>query len=334
MTVTIITDSVIAQRRAGEIGLSVTPMHCSARERPASFASPDDRDYDGRNPARPGMATMTKSNMLRVQDVRDAYRLIGECRDLGSDPALWHRRMFEGLRRLIGGPVAVGGEGRWIRPRRPVEVVSSFDVGFDARGRDLYAAYHREMGPNGDPIFRALQRVRQRHVTRTRRQLVSDRTWYRSTAYNDYLRPVHLDDRVTSLYQLPDRGVVNVVVVCRAPGERPFSPREQRLLNFFHAELGALIGRAVVSASEPRPDTLSPRLRQTLICLLQGDSEKQVAARLGLRQATTHEYVTTLYRHFRVQSRAQLMAHAIKRLARSEWQDVAARMENPPSGLT
>jgi DNA-binding NarL/FixJ family response regulator len=68
--------------------------------------------------------------------------------------------------------------------------------------------------------------------------------------------------------------------------------------------------------------------------LLQGDSEKQVAARLGLRQATTHEYVTTLYRHFRVQSRAQLMAHAIKRLARSEWQDVAARMENPPSGLT
>ena len=40
---------------------------------------------------------MTKSDLLRVQDVRDAYRLIGECRDIGSDPALWHRRMFEGL---------------------------------------------------------------------------------------------------------------------------------------------------------------------------------------------------------------------------------------------
>jgi hypothetical protein len=38
----------------------------------------------------------------------------------------------------------------------------------------------------------------------------------------------------------------------------------------------------VVSATEPSPDKLSPRLRQTLACLLEGDSEKQVAARLAL----------------------------------------------------
>lgn len=30
---------------------------------------------------------MRKSDLLRVQDVRDAYRLIGDCRDLGSEPA-------------------------------------------------------------------------------------------------------------------------------------------------------------------------------------------------------------------------------------------------------
>jgi hypothetical protein len=39
---------------------------------------------------------MGTSDLLRVQDVRDAYRLIGECRDLGSDPALWHSRMLGG----------------------------------------------------------------------------------------------------------------------------------------------------------------------------------------------------------------------------------------------
>jgi hypothetical protein len=39
---------------------------------------------------------MGTSDLLRVQDVRDAYRLIGECRDVGSDPALWQSRMFEG----------------------------------------------------------------------------------------------------------------------------------------------------------------------------------------------------------------------------------------------
>ena len=86
-----------------------------------------------------------------------------------------------------------------------------------------------------------------------------------------------------------------------------------------------MIGRSLVSATEPRPDTLSPRLRQTLACLLEGDSEKEVASRLGLSQATTHEYVSALYRHFGVRSRAQLMAHAMKRLARTEWKELPDR---------
>jgi DNA-binding NarL/FixJ family response regulator len=116
-----------------------------------------------------------------------------------------------------------------------------------------------------------------------------------------------------------------VITVLRALGERDFSPRERRLLNFFHAELGPLIGGALVSATEPSPVKLSPRLRQTLAYLLEGDSEKQVADHLGLSHDTTHEYVTALYRHFGVKSRAQLMAHAIKRLARSEWKELHAR---------
>jgi DNA-binding NarL/FixJ family response regulator len=70
---------------------------------------------------------------------------------------------------------------------------------------------------------------------------------------------------------------------------------------------------------EPGPDALSPRLRQTLACLLRGDSEKQLAARLGLSPATIHQYVTALYRHFGVTSRAQLLALMIKRMRRGGW---------------
>jgi DNA-binding CsgD family transcriptional regulator len=62
-----------------------------------------------------------------------------------------------------------------------------------------------------------------------------------------------------------------------------------------------------------QPPKLSARLRQTLACLLEGDSEKQVAARLSLSHATTHQYLTALYRHFGVQSRAQLQAYVCKR---------------------
>ena len=67
---------------------------------------------------------------------------------------------------------------------------------------------------------------------------------------------------------------------------------------------------------------LSPRLRQTLAHLLEGDAEKQIAAQLGSSQATTHQYVTTLYRHFGVQSRAQLIADLLRQLAPGLWGEV------------
>lgn len=57
---------------------------------------------------------------------------------------------------------------------------------------------------------------------------------------------------------------------------------------------------------EPR---LSRRLMQTLCLLLDGLSEKEIAAELGLSPHTVHDYVKSLYRTFRVRSRAELHAH-------------------------
>jgi len=54
---------------------------------------------------------MRKGDQLRLRDVRDAYRLIGDCRDLGGEPELWQTRMFAGLCQLIGATVGTGGEG-------------------------------------------------------------------------------------------------------------------------------------------------------------------------------------------------------------------------------
>lgn len=60
---------------------------------------------------------------------------------------------------------------------------------------------------------------------------------------------------------------------------------------------------------------LSPRVQQTLSRLLAGDSEKQIASRLGLSPNTVHVYVKTLYRHFNVSSRGELMARLLETLS-------------------
>jgi DNA-binding CsgD family transcriptional regulator len=261
---------------------------------------------------------MAKWDLLRLQDVRGAYRLIGDCRDLGNDPALWYSRMSEGLSGLLGAPMVCAGEGLWHRPA-PIKPLSTFAAGFDPRAYERLLAYVRENGPVDDPIYKALQPMSGRLLTRTRRQLVGDTEWYRSVAFNEYRRLGGADHQLTSIYQVSCDGPISGISVVRAIGGRDFSERERQLLDFFHEELGGLIGRSLVTGMEAGPEKLSPRLRQTLACLLEGDNEKQAAARLGLSQATTHQYVTALYRHFKVSSRAQLLAHVIKRMGRGDW---------------
>ena len=40
-----------------------------------------------------------------------------------------------------------------------------------------------------------------------------------------------------------------------------------------------------------------------LVCLLQGDSDKQIVKRLGISPHTVNQYVKVIYTHFRVESR-------------------------------
>ena len=141
-------------------------------------------------------------------------------------------------------------------------------------------------------------------VVRTRSQLVINTEWHRTRIFNDYLRPSDLEHQLLSVCEVPKHHAVSVLGLYRGLGERDFSEREQRLLRFFHGDLGRLVGTTLASVFDPDPLHLPPRERQTLACLLEGDSEKLVAARLDVSHATAHQYVTSLYRRFGVRSRA------------------------------
>ncbi len=66
-------------------------------------------------------------------------------------------------------------------------------------------------------------------------------------------------------------------------------------------------------AGDSPDQPLPPRLRQTLDCLLLGDSEKQIARKLELSPHTVHVYVKSLYKKFQVSSRGELLARWVKR---------------------
>ena len=60
---------------------------------------------------------------------------------------------------------------------------------------------------------------------------------------------------------------------------------------------------------DERASELSPRLNETLQCLLDGASEKNIADQLKLSPHTVHGYVKLIYRHFQVKSRRNSSAN-------------------------
>jgi DNA-binding CsgD family transcriptional regulator len=262
---------------------------------------------------------MGKSRLLRQADVRAALRLVGECRDLGHDPGEWGRHMFAGLCRLTGARAGNGGELCQARPRGPVEGVSYYDSGFGPREHDLYVEFLTTHGVDAHPIAGGVAGSRTsgsmpgRPSVRSRRQLVPDSVWYGSLAYNEYHRVIRIDHCIVSPLEVTAGGF-SCIILHRATGEREFAPRYRRQLHLFHEELGRLIGPVLVSAGDPHsPTRLPARVQETLRCLLEGDGEKQAAARMGLSRETVHQYVKALYQHYRVSSRAELLARILRR---------------------
>jgi DNA-binding NarL/FixJ family response regulator len=57
--------------------------------------------------------------------------------------------------------------------------------------------------------------------------------------------------------------------------------------------------------------SLSPRSREVLTCLLNGDSEKQIALRLRISPHTVHTYVKKLHQALGVNSRGELLSRFV-----------------------
>jgi DNA-binding CsgD family transcriptional regulator len=158
-----------------------------------------------------------------------------------------------------------------------------------------------------DPAFQHFQTIARLNITLRPLRLVSRRV-VETSEYHAVRKGLGIEDMLFS-----QRGTTNQLGSFSISPQRPprdpcFNARSSKLLRLLHDELALLVGN-VLSDGHPNPlANLSPRPRQTLMFLLSGDSEKQVALRMGISRHTVHEYVVAIYKHFRVSSRAELLA--------------------------
>jgi DNA-binding CsgD family transcriptional regulator len=261
---------------------------------------------------------MSRSQRLRLKDVRDAYRLIGECREVAAlaEPGRpWWRHMISGLCPLVGAQVGIAGVFRnFATPQQQILAVE--ELGWSGRAeRAHFLRYQADGGERRDPAFgQFAQQLHWPLVTRSREQLLGDAEWRNSAIYNEYLKPAGIDGKIMSLCALPGDGAMShLLTLKRPPGQREFGAREMRLVHLFHHELNDVLGAKLVCPSPPAADALPPRLRQVLAGLLEGDSEQQIALQLGISPHTVHEHVKRLHRRFGVASRGELLAGLLTR---------------------
>jgi DNA-binding CsgD family transcriptional regulator len=139
------------------------------------------------------------------------------------------------------------------------------------------------------------------------------KAWKRTPNYKIYYSDPGIIDRMTIGFPVSAKCesffLIDRVQKKGGPRRRPFTRKEAKLAG--GASLGAhtlhrqlFLGNGLLMGDK----RLSPMEKRILGGLLDGLTEKEIAAATGQKFATTHKYVKALYSLYGVQSRASLMA--------------------------
>lgn len=252
---------------------------------------------------------------LTRNDLLDVSALMEECQERWYDPVAWQEHLVERARALIGSDFCAfqlshGTDAATVAFRE-----GTITGRQDAAVERLFCEHMRE-GAAMYPMYPQPARdlVRDGWCTATFAEHLAAANYPETGQHfvERFHRPVAVTHSLhAACVVMP--GWTATLSAMRTGRARDYSGRQRDLATAISAAITARCNSRLALATQHTCPTLAPRERDVLSSLLEGDSEKQVAARLQLSAATVHEYVGALYRRFAVHSRGELMAIFLRR---------------------
>ncbi len=250
---------------------------------------------------------MAEHRQLRLHEVRNVYRLVNRCLELGEDPLAWRQRMLEGLLAMLDGSAGLllevaDAEQQSNDARKPIGSIVG-DHGGVAR------LFQERILPDGHFQLQMEVGSACESCGATHQSWCAELTNGRCPKHDGpNNRPVHVNscpDLLCGTMPMLADGYVYVVI---APRSTDYTNRSARLFHLFLEEMSFHFPWRLASLQQPTVVSLPPRLRQVLTHLHEGESEKQAAQQLDISIHTLHQHVKRLHEKLNVSSRGQLMA--------------------------
>lgn len=242
---------------------------------------------------------------LRLSDYQRVFRLLNRIVERRHDQVAWLQHLLADLPKVVGADRIIWGQF-------PIPLLDlpgpsayiAFGPTWPAETRQIILQAFATGAPMADPTYRRVIDLPGRFVAIRRQDVATDEEWYGGVVY-PYMAAAGVDSTVNMRFVSLLLQRFLTVSLYRTTDRRQFTPRSSAILWLFGRELFRLLERdARIAVGQDIP----PREAQVLRLLREGDSEKEVAAKLKLSPYTVHDYTKSLYQRFEVSSRAELLA--------------------------
>ena len=142
-------------------------------------------------------------------------------------------------------------------------------------------------------------------TTRLRQQIVSTSDFEKSGAFKLW-QAANIGPAILSCRSTAD-GQVSMLAFYRSADRAFFTERDSRVSHIVLSESPSLYENISPASLNGEVRALSSRLREVLNCLIQVFSRKEIANLLGLSVHTVSDYISTIYKRFKVHSHADLI---------------------------